>query len=287
MRKRDNIDYRKVSAQFNAWESASLSEEGTQELDEAVSIFESDPAIREEFLSRYPEYREVLNLYIELNEVMRGAVVNCVPDADYDSLAADADEFINGLAAMEKKRNRRKMWRIAISGAVAAAYAAIAVMTAWMNVNSRESQEIQPNIGLASVAQSDTIVEASQGLYAHQEATVEEGQNAAPGANDRMASVGKHDAKKQTSRSDVPTWRDDASVQDGMDAEEATAWRMFMAARQEMAEVLKPDMAGVVWNDVPDLTGQNVTNNDINLPVGIYESLETAGEMFNSIYSGQ
>ena len=78
-------------------------------------------------------------------------------------------------------------------------------MTAWMNVNSRESQEIQPNIGLASVAQSDTIVEASQGLYAHQEATVEEGQNAAPGANDRMASVGKHDARKQTSRSDVRT----------------------------------------------------------------------------------
>ena len=125
MRKRDNIDYRKVSAQFDAWESASLSEEGTQELDEAVSIFESDPSVRREFLSIHPEYSDALGLYIELKEAMRGAAAVCVPDSDYESLAADADEFISGLDAKDRKRKRGKLWRIAALGAAAACAASL------------------------------------------------------------------------------------------------------------------------------------------------------------------
>ncbi len=273
MRKRDNIDYRKVSAQFDAWESASLSEEGTQELDEAVSIFESDPSVRREFLSIHPEYSDALGLYIELKEAMRGAAAVCVPDSDYESLAADADEFISGLDAKDRKRKRGKLWRIAALGA-AAACAAMAVVTAWMNFNATETVDSRKDAGMAAMMPTDTVVEAKHEQYARQEAATQVVE-VTPSAKRRIASVRKPDVRKQTSRSDVPT------------DEESAAWRMFMAAREEMAEVVKPDMAGVVWNDVPDLTGQNVTNNDINLPVGIYESLETAGEMFNSIYSGQ
>lgn len=282
------MDYRKVTAQFDAWESVSLSEAGEQELDDTVSVFESDPAVRGEFLSRYPEYADTLDLYIELKEAMRGAAVNCVPDADYDSLAVDADELIGGLATMENKRNRRKICRIAISGAVAAACAAIVVMTAWMDLTPR-TPDARQNVGMATVISTDTVRATPREQYARQEISMQGKPEIAEHSMNKIASasIRKPVERKQTSRSDVPTWRDDASVQDGMDAEEAAAWRMFMAAREEMAEVVKPDMAGVVWNDVPDLTGQNVTNNDINLPVGIYESLETAGEMFNSIYSGQ
>ena len=276
MRKRDNIDYRKVTALLDAWESASLSEAGEQELDDAVSVFESDQAVRGEFLLSYPQYGDVLDLYVELKAAMCGTAAARVADSDYASLAHDADALISGLAAREKKGNRRRLWRIAALGA-AAACAAIAVVTAWMNVNSRESQELQPNVGMASMIPADTVKEISHEQYARQEATAQGMQKVAPRAKNSMASV-KYEtsgAKKQTSQSDVPT------------EEEAAAWQMFMQAREEMAEVVKPDMVGAIWNDVPDLTGQNVTNNDINLPVGIYESLETAGDMFNSIYSGQ
>lgn len=287
MRKRDNMDYRKVTARLDAWESASLSDAGERELDDAVSIFESDPSVRREFLSRHPEYSDALGLYIELKEAMRGATAVCVPDSDYESLAADSDEFISGLDAKDRIRKRGELWRIAALGA-AAACAAMAVVTAWMDFIPR-TPDARQNVGMATVISTDTVRATPREQYARQEISMQGKPEIAEHSMNKIASasIWKPVERKQTSRSDVPTWRDDASVQDGMDAEEAAAWRMFMAAREEMAEVVKPDMVGVVWNDVPDLTGQNVTSNDINLPVGIYESLETAGEMFNSIYSGQ
>lgn len=240
----------KVAELLRAWEDASLSEEGEQELDAAL----------------------------------RNAARSNMADLEYERLAADADGFISGLAAAERKRNRRKQWRRAVAGSVAAACAAVAVVTAWMNVNTAETEESQRNIGIAAVATADTVKDAGHDLYAAQDKVTDDVQQFDKTAKSQLA---KAKVRKSGSTAQTRTGSASGQVPEGMTAEEAEAWRMFMAARAEMEEVVKPDMVGAIWNDVPDLTGQNVTNNDITLPIDIYQSLETAGEMFNSIYSGQ
>lgn len=241
----------KVAELLRAWEDASLSEEGEQELDAAL----------------------------------RNAAESNMADLEYERLAADADGFISGLAAAERKRNRRKQWRYVVAGSVAAACAAVAVVTAWMNVNTAGIEESQRNAGIAAVATADTVKETNHDLYATQDVSSDEAQMTDNGAESQLANV---KVQSTTSNRLVSTVKSPKTQSDvPAHVEEAEAWRMFMAARAEMEEVVKPDMVGAIWNDVPDLTGQNVTNNDITLPIDIYQSLETAGEMFNSIYSGQ
>lgn len=240
----------KVAELLRAWEDASLSEEGEKQLDQAL----------------------------------RNAAVSNMPEEEYERLAAESDGFISGLAAAERKRNRRKLWRYAVAGSIAAACAAVAVVTAWMNVNTAGTEEAPRSVGIAAVTPMDTVKDTDHDLYAARDKETDDARKVGVNAKSHPAK-----AKGHKSGSAVDPRTDSASTQEQNDMtdEETEAWRMFMAARAEMEEVVKPDMVGAIWNDVPDLTGQNVTNNDINLPIGIYQSLETASEMFNSIYSGQ
>lgn len=246
MRKRDNLEGPKVAELLRRWENASLSEEEEQELDAAL---------------------------------LTAGAAN-MTDEEYAPLAEDADAFISALAMDETSRNRHKIRRYVISGAVAAACAAIAVVTVWLNFYTTETDG---KARMATVVPVDTLHEKNRSQYALQQPSVQDvsdvKENIASTDEKTMVANGVKTSKKRTLRG-VKT----ASGQ--LTEEEESAWRMFMATCAEMEEVVKPDMVGAIWNDVPVMTGYNPDSQDINIKVNLYESLETAGEMLNSIYEG-
>lgn len=109
MRKRNDIDYSQLADLLRNWENASLSDEGERKLEDAVYILESDDSILEGFISYFPEYKEVLYLYIELKEAMGNVAESvAVSETDYESLVRDADSFIDRLAAADGDERWRR-----------------------------------------------------------------------------------------------------------------------------------------------------------------------------------
>lgn len=246
MRKRDNIENPKVAELLRHWENASLSKEEELELDAAL----------------------------------RAAAAANMTDEEYKPLAEDADAFISALAADEASCKQRKIWRYVIPCAIAAACAAIAVVTVWINFYTTETTE---NVRMAVVVPADTLRDTNRNQLVIQQPSVQEVSD----VKEHIASADeKTMAAKSVSKSKKRTSRGVAAGSGQLTAEEESAWRMFMATRAEMEEVVKPDMVGAIWNDVPDMTGYNPDSQNLNIKVNVYESLETAGDMLNSIYEG-
>lgn len=270
MGKRDNFDFNTLAALLTAWENASLSQEDRYHLDNLISAVKSDTTMRQGFVSEYPDAQDVLDLYINLEEAASEALTSYVSDTDYDSFITDADSFIGRLALNDDKRKPRKWRRILISMSAAAVLISFFITAVWRNL---------PDTGTRIRTVKDAIAcapEDNRKSTAADEPKIHElGNQSDSGISSNAIKIPHKsypvEQKNENSTADMP---DDSATE---------AWLKFMDMRAEMAEVVQPDNLQAVCTDFPYIGTPDILNDDENLSIDVYRSLEEAGEMFKSI----
>lgn len=267
MRKRNDIDYSQLADLLRNWENASLSDEGERKLEDAVYILESDDSILEGFISYFPEYKEVLYLYIELKEAM-GNVAESVAVSETDYESRDADSFIDRLAAADGDERWRRRWKFPAIGAAAAAVALLVAVTAWIGLSRTPYSE--ERLSEMSTSEISGISDADEAVSVGSEVTPDPPVSPQPVA---VQKVTHRRTEKQYVSSEKKEKRQ-------LNAD-SMAWVRFMEMRAEMSEVVNPDLPAEAWNDIPDMMG---SINDINLGQELSEGMNDAIETVNSLY---
>lgn len=269
MRKRNDIDYSQLADLLRNWENASLSDEGERKLEDAVYILESDDSILDGFESDFPEYKDVLSLYIELKVAMGNVAESvAVSETDYESLVRDADSFIDRLAAAGGQGRRRRRWKFPVIGAAAAAVALLVAVTAWIGLSRIPYSE--ERLSEMSTSEISGISDADEAVSVGSEVTPD------PPVN--LQSV----AKQKTARRRIEKRYVSSEKKEKRQLNaDSMAWVRFMEMRAEMSEVVNPDLPAEAWNDIPDMMG---SINDINLGQELSEGMNDAIETVNSLY---
>lgn len=264
MRKRDDIDYRRLAELLSAWENASLSHEGESseesELDDAVYILSCDSAKYEEFTSAYPGYADLLDLYIGLKEDLRAVASACVSDQDYDLLKKDADDFITVLASEDKHLKRRNRFRIADVLSTAACVALV-LMTILM----------RPNVNDTPLPATDNKIAATSVVSTAPQEPEPETVTAVTAEPQKGANYSKT-VKAEAIKEVIKKEKNSAPV---------SAWDKFMAMRAEMAEVVNPGKDELLCYEFPDLWNPDIATDCESIIGSVYEGLDNAGKMYN------
>ncbi len=270
MGKRDNFDFNTLAALLTAWENASLSQEDRYHLDNLISAVKSNTIMRQEFASEYPDAEDVLDLYINLEEAASEALTSYVSDTDYDSFITDADNFIGRLALNDERRKPRKWRRILISMSAAAVLISFFITAVLRNLpdSGTRNSTIKEAIACAPEENSESIKVDEPNIH-------ELGNLSDSGISPK--------AIKIPHKSYAVEQKHEPSTADIHDDSATGAWLKFMDMRAEMAEVVQPGNLQAVCTDFPYIGTPDILNDDENLSIDVYRSLEEAGEMFKSI----
>lgn len=187
---------------------------------------------------------------------------SCVSDSDYEILASEADAIISHLAAGEKKAKRRPFVGLWLSAA--AACAAVIAVAVWVFLPDPVTENATRMAAVETVKPAESV--KIQDDY----------KGSAPAAVQPSVMPRKAYAHRQT-RVVAEQPEDTAPV------DQEDAWATFLSMREEMAEVVNPDHAPDIPNDITNVVSPEVLDDGQTMSIDVYGSLKDASEILNSI----